>query len=1177
MFFQHSRLVRKRRVCRRAPFSTRPATFWTAPAVSDKNTLRSRRSPFALEDRLQAMKEQFRPFKRLLYLALTTTEPEGGGDLVRLEALRDDEQTSGAALFSTAARPRKRLSPAQTRRSGLTNAVLDDLPDLDEALDDLHGFAVGCEVWVTAGGEEARSALAGAARRCGFPLDRDAPLGAPLLGTDEIAALVFPERLRPTPAELAREYGIEVAESRREGKEAALLREVWRRLLDDVGKLPAPLTAEMNWLTANDSSPTAVLLREAEKWAVRERFDEAFSKQKVSLESLFAEHGEVLKRLVPCGEGNGDDDGEAGETADEAEFYTEEELAEKQRAAEEAGEEAVRLLGPDGPLAAHLPGYEERPEQLEMARRAAACLTVGRHLLVEAGTGVGKSLAYLVPALLFAKTSGRPVVVSTHTKNLQAQLFRKDLPFLQEHLGVPFEAALVKGRGNYLCLRKLFYVLREAARELDEEERSALLPLLSWAVRTPSGDVEEAASFPRERRWELWDRLHTVGEDCLGRRCKQYKRCFLYKARALARGAEVVVANHALVFAELGGGGGGALPPHREIVFDEAHTLEDVAVGYLACEVTPRRVRRILHRLFHAADARRGGKGLLPELLFKLDAARADFPPPLYDSIRDNLLRAVQAVAPAEMGAEQLFQAAAEFLAAGTDSCGRGARRRFSADKLREGEKEFLQVAKETAVAGLGRLRQATDQVLRDCREMRARNIEGVWETEKESSAQHQFLIELIHDVEFILVAEEPDYVYWVEQTGGRVPRRPGRGRRRRGGAASAFTGGGSFRWVAAPLDVAGLLHDQLFGRKRAVVLTSATLSVRDADAAADSGLRPAAGIGRAVEDFLSAARLQNNVAGRRDNGRVEESTAESKRRKNDKLAHPKAFEFVKRRLGLTLGGGERLEELLLGSPFDYRRQCRLLVPTFLSEPGRRRSYDRVKESEEEVTGARAGYENELDELLAEAIIAAAGRTMVLYTSHAALLSAAKALRPRLAADDIELLVQGVGGPRELLLEKFSRDTRTALLGTASFWEGVDVRGAALSLLVVAKLPFAVFTEPLIEARCERLEAEGKDPFLHYSVPTAILRLRQGFGRLIRSKEDRGVAILADKRVLTKRYGAAFLRALPAVARAVNEPAVLPEKIRSFLAEPPARGSTSETDCAAAGPADNSVPAQRNR
>ncbi|HYG77827.1 MAG TPA: helicase C-terminal domain-containing protein, partial [Planctomycetota bacterium] len=334
--------------------------------------------------------------------------------------------------------------------------------------------------------------------------------------------------------------------------------------------------------------------------------------------------------------------------------------------------------------------------------------------------------------------------------------------------------------------------------------------------------------------------------------------------------------------------------------------------------------------------------------------------------------------------------------------------------------------------------------------------------------------------------ADEPNYVYWSERWGKR-----------------------GVRVVAAPLDVSALLHEQLYQKKRSIIFASATLSVRDPDAGDAAGLTP-------YRPLKQVGSVQ--TAGGRSEGEHEKP-------------HPKSFEFLKNRMGLSLCGPEKLDELLLGSPFIYEEQCRLFIPTFIPEPGAREK----------------DFNAMFTAMLGELIIASGGRAMVLYTSYAALESSAKLLRKMLASEAIEVIAQGEGESRESLLSRLQAGGRTALLGTASFWEGVDVRGEALSLLVIAKLPFAVFTDPIVQGRCELLEASGKDPFLHFSVPQAILKLRQGFGRLIRSKTDRGIVVLADKRVLTKRYGAAFLRALPAQAQTMTSQDALVQAVRNFL------------------------------
>jgi Rad3-related DNA helicase len=1026
-----------------------------------------------------------------VFLQFITTEPGGGGNIVRILAERISPSPCGDTQFDRMVAG-ARLTLAQAQMTGLTNTQLESADELDVVLEDLIEFSHGATHWVAPVGNTSRELLRNAALASGLPRF-PAP---PLIGIDELSGIVTPTRAVDTNEKITQQ---------------------WQSLLDGLLKLPLPLLSEMNWLLAKTEHPLKKLLKAAETDAVKDQFSTTFNSGKISLDKLFKDFTEIINRLGPDEENAGEFPVAADDSAP---------------AAPVTADEIEAVLGAHGPLAKHLQGYEDRPEQLAMAKRVAESLNTGKHLIAEAGTGIGKSLAYLVPAILFAKRAERPVMISTHTKNLQAQLYEKDLPFLQKHLGMEFEPALLKGRPNYLCLRKFMYTLQESSAELDEDDRSRLLPVMTWATQTDTGDVTELAAFSREQSPELWDRLHTVGDDCLKRQCPFYKRCFVYKARGLTRTADVVVLNHSLVFSDLNIESG-VLPPYNEIIFDEAHKLEDVATEHLACEVTPKRIYRVLNKLFRVAHGSAAGKGVLAALLANLELSRSNFTDTLLETIKTHILAAMQAIQPANEGSDVFFDTVRGWTerpeadsnepppqvyvpmergrAPVPDSADDltpprqpmnfipqrkkfnnrqpSDRRRFSAQSLRPDDAERFTEGKEAVIARLGRLRQALTALEEDFKEIRKAQVPRSRELLKEIEAQNLFLEELIHDIEFVIKGDEPNYVYWSEPLGKR-------------GA----------RVVAAPLDVSGLLHSQLYEKKRSIILASATLSVRDSEADDGAGLMP-----------IRLPRRPNA-----NPGEEHQATPDPLHEK----PHPKSFEFLKTRIGLKLCAPEKLDELLLGSPFDYASQCRLFIPTFLPEPGGAKEKD-----------FSAGFAAMVSDL----VIASGGRAMVLYTSYAALEASARLLRKSLAAENIEVIAQGNDGSRESLLSRLKEGKRTVLLGTASFWEGVDVRGDALSLLIIAKLPFAVFTDPVIQGRCELLEANGKDPFLHFSIPQAILKLRQGFGRLIRSKTDRGVVILADKRVVTRRYGAAFLRALPAKAHAISSGDALTTAVREFL------------------------------
>ncbi|MCX7806118.1 MAG: hypothetical protein N3A38_13130, partial [Planctomycetota bacterium] len=806
----------------------------------------------------------------------------------------------------------------------------------------------------------------------------------------------------------------------------AAFRVLWKRILD----IPLPALAEINYLLAPAGGPVADVMREAEAMATAARFAGEFAARRLAMEDLFEDFGELA---------------EARRKAPDPEARDQECMA------LDAGR-AVEAVGPEGPVARAMGEmYEERPQQVEMVSAVADALNRGAHLLAEAGTGVGKSLAYLVPAILWTKATGRPVIVSTHTKNLQSQLFDKDLPFLRECLGMEFRYALLKGRGNYLCVRRLLYVLGEAERELTIEERVRMAPVVAWAVRTETGDVAENFPILADSKGSLWSRVSTTGADCLGRTCRYFRKCFVNRARGLAHLADIVVINHSLLFAELGREKG-TLPPAQEAVLDEAHNLEDAATEHLTCEVSASRVFRTIGRLFRERGRGRGrrrragdgeeeepeGKGLLPSLLHALSAEGAR-DREAAAVCRRHAIEAMKAI-PAVSGALERFLNAFAVLPGGEENWDR---KRFSAGAMPPSGREEVEAAKEALVSILGAVRRPIEAAADALRPLRSSSLRRLHEYGRELAATEASLAELIGDVEFLAKASEPNHVYFVERRGEK--------------------GRPVFRVAAAPLEVGPLLYEQFFSRMRSFILTSATLRCGP------------------------------------------------------------GFDFIRDRLGLSLMEPSRVAELVVGAPFDYARQSRVLVPSFLPDP------------------AEPEFNARLSDVLAGVFRAAGGRGLVLYTSYRAMEEGYEVLKSRLSGEGFHVLAQGVDGAREALLERLRAGGKTLVLGTSSFWEGIDVRGDALSVLVIAKLPFPVVTDPIHQGRGELLESRGMDPFMNLSVPIAILRLRQGFGRLIRSRTDRGVVIISDKRMLTRRYGGAFLRSLPTRHHTVTAPERLVE------------------------------------
>jgi predicted DnaQ family exonuclease/DinG family helicase len=808
--------------------------------------------------------------------------------------------------------------------------------------------------------------------------------------------------------------------------EVEVTRDVHERLEADLAALPLAVLTEAAWLLARDEGPVSSSFRRAEAAAKAERGVDA-----KALRDLFPEQGERIR------------------------------AAREERIPGEPGplEEDIvdEVLGPEGAVAQSLEQYEDRPEQREMSRLVARALSEGRHLLAEGGTGVGKSLAYLAPAVAWARRYRRPVIVATYTKNLQAQLFEKDLPLLEKALGGEgeFKTALIKGRRNYLCLRKLYHMLRASEWELDPPERAGLVGILVWAVRTGSGDLSDCNAFAQAGPRSLRDKLTTSGDECMGKRCAQFGQCFLQAARAASLEADVVVANHALVFAELGLDTP-VLPEYQEIVFDEAQHVEDVATEHLAVRASRARTMRTLSRIFRSPRRSSGaGTGLLATAFQYLSNADSKVSAQFAVVAHEAISAAAEDVRAVADAADDFFAAAAEIVAGAN-----GRRRRYRKDGRtsitwqrvfktgREFEGELTRLADLVDIV--------TDVLGRD----EAKGVYARREMAIDLRAQAANLREQAHDVGFVLAGEAEGYVFWVEEEG--------------------FPRGDEFASLsAAPVEVAELLRQQLLDQKRSVICTSATLTV--------SG----------------------------------------------------GFDFMAGRLGFDLSERGNTDVAEVGSPFDYARQARVFVPRFLPDPRSERSF---------IEG--------LSELLVALFAASGGKGLALFTSYSMLDAVRGETASALAAKGVRVLAQGRDGSREALLATLRAGGRTALLATSSFWEGVDVPGEALSVLVVARLPFHVFTEPVVEARCEAIRAAGEDAFMTYTLPSAVLRLRQGFGRLIRTKTDRGVVVIADPRIITKGYGREFRESLPVVPETSSSASALVREAKAFLegrAEGPAR------------------------
>ncbi len=657
---------------------------------------------------------------------------------------------------------------------------------------------------------------------------------------------------------------------------------------------------------------------------------------------------------------------------------------------------ATSVLGSDGRIARRLDSYEHRPQQLEMAEAVERAIAESRHLLVEAGTGVGKSFAYLVPAILAVTAEHdptgtterprKPLVISTHTISLQEQLVTRDIPFLRSVLPVEFSCVLAKGRGNYISLRRMNAAVERAKSIFfQEQEFEQLQTILDWSRRTTDGTRSDLSVRPLPN---VWDEVSSDRGNCLGKKCPTYNDCFYYQARRRIWDADVLVVNHALFFSDLAlrREGVSLLPDYEVVVLDEAHTVEAVAGERMGLTLTSGQFDYLLNKLYNDYTQR----GLL---------------------VHHKLI-----------GAQRLV------------------------DRIRHGVRDLLEDLRdwhEVHGSENGRLRQPLDianKVTPALTELAATMNCAAKEIVNEEqsielTAAAQRCIELGQSLAAWLKQSLSGCVYWIEVRQGKRPRT---------------------ELHCSPIEVGPVLKSELFDRVKTVILTSATLAV-----------------------------------GKR------------------------SFDFIKDRLGAGAA-----DECRLGSPFDFKRQARLILSDGMPDPA---AHPRE-------------YEQAVCERIQHHVTETHGRAFVLFTSYKMLKSCAERLAQWFARHQYTLYCQSDGLPNSLMLERFRKDAAGVLFGTDSFWQGVDVPGDALQNVIITKLPFSVPDHPLLEARLEAIRERGGNPFIEYQVPEAVIKLKQGFGRLIRRKADTGQVAILDPRIRSKPYGRQFLESLPDCTLVIDGP-----------------------------------------
>jgi ATP-dependent DNA helicase DinG len=891
------------------------------------------------------------------------------------------------AEWSSLINPNRHIPEFITGLTGINDAEVRNAPRIADVLEGLEAF-VGNAPLV---GHNVRFDLGFLQRTGLFEFNE-------VIDTYELSSVLMPTASRYNLGALGKQLGILLPATHRALDDAKVTMAVFNRLFEIARELPMELIEDI------------IRLSEPLAWDAAWLFHEALRAQ--------SKEGVKSKRIKKK---------DAGAWFDESKYPP---LDNPENPRPLDAEEIASVLEYGGPFSQFFQSFEQRPEQVEMLRAVTNALSYGNHLMVEAGTGVGKSFAYLVPAALFAKLNNTRVVVSTNTINLQDQLIQRDLPNLSQALNLDFRFAVLKGRSNYLCPRRLESLRHFGPRTTDEMR--VLAKVMVWQMTNQSGDRSELnLTGPAER--EVWVRVSAEDDACTSDTCMKRTggACPFHRAKAASQSAHVLVVNHALLLSDIATGSK-VLPEYAHLIIDEGHHLENATTSSLSFRLNQHDLERMMKEIGGSTS------GVLGRLLTETkDALR----PSDFGLLQKKVSQATDMSFRIEQVNREFFNALAEFARLqreGQPQSNYAWQARILPATRTLPYWDEVEIAWDTAGATVRMLLKALEEIYSAIADLYNEGHENLQDVMSDLGNVARRLGEAEVNVSSMISKPNAELVYWLE----------------------VQPQGNRLSLNAAPLRVGPLIEKHLWHTKQAVVLTSATLTTHG------------------------------------------------------------QFQYLRNTLG-----ADEADEMQLGSPYDYESAALLYIANDIPEPNVN------------------GYQQQLDRTIINTAKATGGRMLVLFTSYAALKKTAQGITGPLAREDIYVYEQGDGASPNALLESFKATERAVLLGTKSFWEGVDVPGDSLSIVLITKLPFDVPTDPLIAARSEMYE----DSFQEYYLPEAILKFRQGFGRLIRTASDRGVVAILDRRVLTKQYGRLFLESLPQCTARQGPASNLPREAGKWL------------------------------